>query len=214
MTTHGQARPTWYIGFDISTSLGWHLRDPQGRSVAGGVVKLVPKVGGVHHAENCRRIRRIIRRAQELISASPLKGPFWLDPAIEGVEFTKFTKAHASYWRIRTLLEIELCSEIECPEVELVVGVTELKTHAMGGKGKGEGPRGQVTKRQMVEAARERDGLDLPPWELTPGGKPTAACKRATDLADAAHVSHWAWTTAPATAAEDQLVAIADGVPG
>ena len=96
------------------------------------------------------------------------------EPALEYVEFTKFAKASASYWRVRTLLELAVFKHQLAPSILLVVGTSTLKTHAMGGKGKGEGKKGQVTKRQMVEACAKRDGTKFPPWDLTPSGQPTA----------------------------------------
>jgi len=181
---------TWYLGFDISTSLGWNLRDSVGKVRAHGVLALVPGAGGRALTENRRRIDKVIKAAQAVAGAG---GATSLEPAVEDVEFTKFTKSHASYWRVRTLIELAVHDELGCPSIELVVGVTALKSHAMGGKGRGEGPRGQVTKRQMVEACRKRDEIDLPPWEVTTKGAPTAESKRSGDQADAAHVTHWAW---------------------
>jgi len=183
---------TWYIGFDISTSLGWDLRNPAGKSVAGGVLKLATGLGGAVHEENLRRIGRVISAAHNVAGAV---GGADLEPALEDVEFTKFAKASASYWRVRTLVELAVYQKLGAKAIVLVIGTSALKTHAMGGKGQGEGKKGQVTKRQMVEACAKRDGTDFPPWELTPSGQPTAKSKRSGDRADAAHVSHWAWET-------------------
>lgn len=105
---------------------------------------------------------------------------------IEGVSFAKFVGAHASYWRIRTLVEL-VCARAGVELVACEVGV--LKLWATG--------HGNATKAEMCAAARSR--LKVPLYGLgEPGAsKVKAEAHRDEDKADALLCAAWATAYRP-----------------
>ena len=101
----------------------------------------------------------------------------------ENVEFARFVKAHASYVRVRTLLELAL--EGSAPEAARSgVGVKTLKEWATG--------NGNASKPDMVRAANAAHGLRLLHLEhpkVVAGEATKAQAKREQDMADAIHVA-------------------------
>ena len=176
------------LGLDISTSLGWALRNDSGKAVGHGVVKLESGPTGKAAEANASAVRDLLAMVEAVAEAAGEE----LGLALEGVDFSTFTKAHASYWRVRTVIVLvaRMRGYLDEPAV---VSVSELKRHAMQRAGmKGTGKKSRVTKADMVSAAIIADGVDFPPFEYTAGGQPTAESKRSGDKADALHVTSWA----------------------
>ena len=156
------------IGFDIAQSLGWAvLRD--GALIGYGALKVSPTKT---HTENVRRIRALLESYEPIDRVG-----------FENVEFARFVKAHASYVRVRTLLELAL--EGSAPEAARSgVGVKTLKEWATG--------NGNASKPDMVRAANAAHGLRLLHLEhpkVVAGEATKAQAKREQDMADAIHVA-------------------------
>ncbi len=153
-------------GLDLAQSTGWSLF--VGESLDSyGLLKL-PKSKGP--PANLEALVELLQR---------------LKPdrvAVEHIPFVTFPEAHATHWRLRTLLSLAV-AEVGLPEPE-PVGASKLKRWATG--------TGKASKAAMVGAARDAYGVDL--WaagEIEGDCAPKAQRKREEDQADAIWVGAW-----------------------
>ena len=146
-----------WIGVDIGQTLGWAYHSGQ-RVTAHGTLKMAGRTPDQ------------LRKAQAAFTALlALYQPDRL--AMEDVQFARYRDAHASYWRIRTL--VELAWHGPAPEL---VSTGELKRWATG--------KGNADKAAMCQAASARVGHV---FRARPAGKPGEE-----DQADACLVALWA----------------------
>lgn len=162
------------LGIDIGQSLGWAVVN-DGVLAAYGTLKLKRSAS---HAQNLANITHLVDDFQPAAVG------------IEDVQFSRFVQAHASYWRIRTLVELGL--EMAAPDAPVhTVGVSTLKTWATG--------KGNATKPDMVRAATARGAVGLRHLEhpdVTAGRVSKAQAGRDQDMADAVMAAFWTFEVA------------------
>ena len=161
------------LGFDISTSLGWattRLDDAdQVVLIEHGTVDLPTKVNPI---EKLARVRSLFERI-EANAVEHVAGVY-----VEGIPFVRQAMAHASYWRVRTLIEVVAAERSLYPVTE--VNASTLKKWSTG--------NGRADKSLMCRAARERYGVDL----YARKGDEKKGSKAQEDAADAILVASWA----------------------
>lgn len=149
------------LGLDIGKTTGWaHFKDNE--LIAHGVV-LCDRKKPLFTLEKFRALLSVVQPCRIFV---------------EDVGFSRFTMAHASYWQIRTFIEIAADERSRYPIG--AVGVTELKKWATGS--------GKAKKHDMCAEARKRYGVDLFAWsDDEKRGK-----RGDEDQADAILVGAWA----------------------
>lgn len=152
----------YVIAFDVGQSLGWAVFDGTRLAEYGRL-----RLAGKNHTKNAAKLEPLFNRF------SPYACVF------EGVAFVSYRDAHASYWRLRTL--IEYTAERAGVETFADVPTSTLKKFATG--------NGRASKVEMVRAARERFKVNLRAHGED-GGK-----KADEDTADAIHVGAWYTST-------------------
>ena len=157
------------LGIDVGTSLGWaltELRDDESVRLCGyGAIKLPTAAGPL---ANLERVRELFESFGGTVTAV----------YVEDVPFTKFAKATASYWRVRTLFEIVASDLGLYPFTE--VNVSQLKRWATG--------KGNARKPAMCRAVRERYGVEV--YARKDDDQRGKAADE--DVADAILVASWA----------------------
>ncbi len=123
------------LGLDLGQSTGW----------AVFVGRRYKKSGTV--ALNLKEPLKSLEKFRKLLSETQFDSVI-----IEDVGFVRYAKAHASYWRVRTLIEVALDEKNLIPSTHFVA-VTALKKWATG--------KGNATKIDMVTAARDLTGEEL-----------------------------------------------------
>jgi len=161
------------VGFDISTSLGWAITrlDDEDRVVLieHGVCELPTKMNPIDKLDRLR----VLFDTLEMHAVECIAGVY-----VEGIPFVKQAQAHASYWRVRTMVEV-VAAERDCyPVTE--VNASTLKKWATG--------KGNADKALMCRAARERFGVRLHARK----GDEQKGSKGQEDEADAILVAAWA----------------------
>lgn len=179
------------VGADIGQSFGWSefvivdngAGEPHGSMRGYGTITCV------------RDVTKALEAIRKLLG---LQQPTLL--AVESVEFASYRDAHASYWRIRTLVELA-AAELEIPIVE--VPVNTLKLWATGS--------GKADKVAMCAAANARWGLSLVAQVKRPKGSPRlkrgekVGSKADEDMADALLVGAWACQAGSGHAAREAV---------
>lgn len=168
------------LGLDVGTSLGWaltRLDDDHHHTVLHGygVLDLPTKDGPL---TNLDRVRGLFRAFEPSSAAAMLTADEVTGIYVEDVPFTKYAKASASYWRVRTLAEIAAAEFGLYPFT--IVNVSTLKQWATG--------KGNADKAAMCRAARER--FDVPLYARK--GDVEKGSKAHEDQADAILVAAWA----------------------
>ncbi|MAF30564.1 MAG: hypothetical protein CL819_15360 [Croceicoccus sp.] len=161
------------LAFDVAQSCGWAAFD-SGTLKAYGAIRLA-KADPLINLEKLRGLFDgwATREGEANHMLTGLGGVF-----VEGVAFSRFRDAHASYWRVRTLIEI-VAAEHGCyPVTE--VNTSTLKKWATN--------NGRASKAEMCAAARERFSVDL--YARTDDVK--KGSKAQEDQADAILVGAWA----------------------
>lgn len=160
-----------FVGIDVASSSGWAVlrKSPEGEVVEDVGVWSFPNDEPPHRA--------IDKVAAWLLRQSLPRPPV---VGVEDVLFARYTKAHATYWRVRTLIEAALSKVGLWPPV--YVSPQEVKQMATG--------RGNATKEEMCEAARREFGVDLyARTEFDPENRTKVARRGHEDMADAIYVA-------------------------
>jgi Holliday junction resolvasome RuvABC endonuclease subunit len=152
------------LGIDVGQSLGWSALDKVDHALGYGTINL----------DTSASYRERLDRIDGLFAA-------W-DPiavCLENVSFGRFPMATASYWRLRTLIELQLECRGWLDRLRLVE-VSTLKKWATGD--------GKAKKPQMCAAANSRFGVDL---RARVAGMRGAGSKAHEDIADALLAGAW-----------------------
>lgn len=161
------------VGFDVSTSLGWAITrlddDDRVVLIEHGVCELPTKLNPIDKLDRVR----VLFDTLEMHAVEDVSGVY-----VEGVPFVKQAMAHASYWRVRTLIELVAAERELYPVTE--VNVSTLKKWATG--------KGNATKALMCRAVRERYGVKL----YARKDDDQKGSKAQEDEADAILVAAWA----------------------
>ena len=149
------------LALDVGKTTGWaHFHDR--KLIAHGVV--------------------LCDRKKPLFTLEKFRALFAvIDPShifVEDVGFSRFTLAHASYWQLRTLIEVAADEKGRAPVG--TVGVTALKKWATGS--------GKAKKHDMCAEVRRRYGVELFAWK----GDAKRGKRGDEDQADAILVGAWA----------------------
>lgn len=149
------------MGFDVGQSMGWSVF--RGRRLVGyGTLKLDPR----RPTASLDKIRAL------MVEWAPS------ELAVEAIGFVRFTAAHASYARLRTLLDLA-AEERGLLDRLKEVAPSQVKKWATGS--------GRAEKPDMIRAVQRRFGVELDADATT-----AAARGRAGDVADAILVGAWA----------------------
>ena len=160
-----------FLGFDVASSLGWAALEvtQDGERVAD--------TGTFRWADDDRPHQFVDRLAAFVLRAFPTRPPV---VGIEDVQFSRYTQAHAMYWRVRTMLEVALSKVNVWPPV--YVSPQKVKQIATG--------KGNAKKPEVCAAARREFGLDLYARdEFDPEGRTKKERKGHEDMADAVYVA-------------------------